>query len=176
MPSEGTDSKFKVRHERNLTWKVHEQFEVNKMYRLLRCHFLCGYEPWLTPVGEIVHVLIYVVYCMEDIFTSGSMYPEQLFPQSLLWAFSHSDSLAVKTLLTSTVSIKLLLALTTLSGCCALRIYSKTKMPQLLSPSVSFLTERFMPVTDSGAQQGQLPDPLKWCRRRIGARQFNRQH
>ena len=68
-----------------------------------------GLRPRLTPRGEIVHVVIYVAHCVEDIFTSWSMFPEQLPPLSWLYALSHSDSPAVKTLLTSTVSDKIAL-------------------------------------------------------------------
>lgn len=114
-------------------------------------------EPWLTPMRELVDVVIYVAYCVEDIFTSWSMYPEQLLPLSWLWALSHSDSLAVKTLLTTTVSDKIALGTNNFIWMFCPSDILQTKMPQLLSPSVSSSTQRFTAVTDSQTQQGHRP-------------------
>lgn len=90
-------------------------------------------------------------------------------PLSRLWAFSHSDSTAVKTLLTTTVSNKIALGTNNFIWMFCPSDILQTKTPQLLSPSVSSSTQRFIPVTDSQTQQGQTLNPLRSRQPRTGA-------
>lgn len=82
---------------------------------------------------------------------------------SLSWqcAFIHSDSPAIKTLLTATVSDKIALGTNNFIWMFCPSDILQTKMPQLLSPSVSSSTRRVILVTDSQTQQGQTLNPLK---------------
>lgn len=80
---------------------------------------------------------------------------EQFFPLSWQWAFSHSDSTAIKMLLTGPVSDKIALGTNNFIWMFCPSDIHQTKMRQLLSPSVSSSTQWVIP-----AQQGQTPIPL----------------
>lgn len=76
-------------------------------------------------------------------------------------AFIHSDSQAIKTLLTATVSDKIALGTNNFIRMFCPSCTLQTKMPLLLLPSVSSSTQRVIQVTDSQTQQDPKPPPNK---------------
>lgn len=103
----------------------------------------------------MAHVVIYVAHCIPDIFTSQSVFLEWLLPQSRRWAFTHSDSSAVKMLLTTTVSDKIALGTNNFIWMFCPSDVRQSKTSQLLSPSVSPSTRIYS--SDSQSQLGFTP-------------------